>query len=79
MKIYELEEKIMAAWSTANDVELLMRQQFDGKEPMSEDDIMNAMIGIVLLHNMRCTELFETYEQCIKQFHDENSIKGDLE
>ncbi len=75
MKIHELEEKIISCWNTTSDIELLMRQQFDGKEPMSEDDIMNAMIGIITLHDMRCSELFETYEQCIRLFHDERSTK----
>lgn len=75
MKVYELEEKIMSAWSTKEDIELLMRQQFDGEEPMTEDEIMNAMIGIITLHDMRCSELFKLYEQCVKQFHDERSTK----
>lgn len=75
MKINDLEEKIMSCWSTSDDVELLMRLQFDREERMSTDEIMNALTGIITFHNMRCTELFEMYEQCIKMFHDETSTK----
>ena len=62
----DLEEKIMNAWSTKEDLELLMRHYMDRAEVMTEDEVANALLGIISLHDMRCSELFDTYTKAFK-------------
>jgi hypothetical protein len=66
-RLHDLEQHIMVAWGTAEDIDLLHRMLLDRPEPMSENDISNALLGIWSLHQMRCEQLFQTYEQLIRQ------------
>jgi hypothetical protein len=66
LKPFELEDKIMSAWSTKEDLELLMRHHMDREQIMTEDEIANALLGIISLHDMRCNELFDTYTKVFK-------------
>lgn len=66
MDRFDLEEKIIQAWSTKDDIALLMRQHLDRAEPMTEDEIANALLGIETLHNMRCQELWDCFTQLFK-------------
>ena len=61
---FDLEQALLAAWSTKEDIDLLMARMFDGPE-MSEDEIANAMIGISALHDMRCERMFDIFERLI--------------
>lgn len=63
---FDLEQAIMAAWGTKEDIELLTKQYLDGPE-MSEDDVSNMLIGIAALHDARCQELFRQFEESIKE------------
>ena len=66
MERFDLEEKIMAVWNTKEDVALLMRQHMDRAEPMTEDEIANALLGIESLMEMRCQELWDCYIELFK-------------
>lgn len=63
---FDLEQAIMAAWSTKDDIELLTKQYLDGPV-MSEDAVSNMLIGIAALHDARCQELFRQFEDSIKE------------
>lgn len=63
---FDLEQAIMAAWGTKEDIELLTKQYLDGPV-MSEDDVSNMLIGIAALHDARCQELFKQFEDNIKE------------
>lgn len=58
---FELEDKIMAAWQTGTDLELLSRQFYDGERRYSQDEIMNGLLGIASLHSMRMEELWDSF------------------
>ena len=64
-KRFELEDKIQAVWSTTEDINTVMRAILDGKEPLTEDEIANALIGISVLHSMKCEELFNLFETMV--------------
>lgn len=66
LKQFELEDKIMSAWSTKEDLELFMRQYLDCEKVMSEDEVSNVILGIISIHDLRCNELFETYTKVFK-------------
>jgi hypothetical protein len=43
-----------------------MRHYMDREEVMTEDEVANALLGIISLHDMRCSELFDTYTKAFK-------------
>lgn len=64
-KRFELEEKIMQAWQVTSDVELIYRKVTD--ECLSEDEVSNALLGIMTIYNLRFNDLFDTFEQMLKE------------
>ena len=59
---FTLEERIMSVWQTKEDIDILSRRIMDGKEKMTEDEIVNYLIGLSEIHETRCQEIFEFYE-----------------
>ncbi len=59
----DLESAIMLAWQTSDDIDLLFKHYGDHPVPMSEDDVLNALLGIKSLHDMRCESLMDKYCQ----------------
>ena len=59
----DLESAIIVAWQTSEDIDLLFRHYGDAPRPMTEDEVMNALLGIKALHDMRCEALMDKYTQ----------------
>ena len=57
----DLESAIMLAWQTSEDIDLLFKHYGDHPVPMSEDEVLNALLGIKTLHDMRMEALMEKY------------------
>jgi len=57
----DLEQAIMMAWQTSEDIDLLFKHYGDAPKPMTEDEVMNALLGIKTLHDMRCHALMEMH------------------
>jgi len=53
-----LHDSIMSAWHTVDDIKSLIKSA----ENMSEDQMMNALLGLEIFADMRMQELFDTYE-----------------
>jgi len=53
----------MRCWSTADDIELLMKEHLDGPKPMTEDEMANALLGIKTLHHLRSKDALEIFEK----------------
>lgn len=62
---FTLEDAIMASWQTASDIDTLLGHY--GDHTMTEDEIMNALIGISALHEMRMSKLFSVFEDSLKK------------
>lgn len=60
-----LEEQIQASWNTKDDIDLLRETILD--KDLSKDEIIDALIGISQLHEMRCEKVFETFEKLISK------------
>ena len=58
---YDLEQAIMVAWQTSDDIDLLFKHHGDAPRPMTEDEVGNALLGIKVLHDMRMEKLMDTY------------------
>lgn len=59
----DLESAIMLAWQTSDDIDLLFKHYGDHPVPMTEDEVLNALLGIKALHDMRCEALMDAYCQ----------------
>ena len=68
---FDLEQFILRAWTTVEDIELFLEMYADGKEPMTEDEVANIMIGMSHLHNMRMQQL----EDCVNQLVEQGKLK----
>jgi len=64
MSRFNLEEKIMACWSTDQDLEVLYRHICECKE-LDRDFIANTLLGISNSHQLKSQELFDLFEKMI--------------
>ena len=58
-KPYDLEPMILDCWRVCDDLEVVFKQVGDG-EP-TEDELMNALIGMQQLYQWKFDELFNKY------------------
>jgi hypothetical protein len=56
---FDLEDAIYKVWQTADDIETLYKYHGDAEQPMTEDEVANALIGLKQLHDMRCWQLMD--------------------
>lgn len=56
-----LEQKIMAAWKTVDDIKTL----YNVRDTLNEDQIDNALIGLEIFASMRFDELWQCFEQVL--------------
>jgi len=68
---FGLEQALMACWSTKEDLELLYERAME--EGPSCEDLANALLGAMTLHDMRCERAFRIFEEMIAAggFRDE--------
>ena len=59
----DLESAIMLAWQTSEDIDLLFKHYGDHPVPMSEDEVLNVLLGIKVLHDLRMESLMDKYCQ----------------
>jgi hypothetical protein len=64
--LYELEPHIMDCWSVCNDLETTFRQIGDGEREPTQDEMMNALMGMQQLYQWKFEQLFFKYEQIQK-------------
>jgi hypothetical protein len=55
----DLEDAIMMAWRTSDDLELFFKHHGDHPDPMTEDEISNMIYGIKKLHDIRMEALMD--------------------
>jgi len=61
---FDLEQQIMACWNVTSDIETL----FEGviESDMTTDQIVNILLGMKQLYELKFDKLFNTFEQLIK-------------
>ena len=65
-KLYELEPHIMDCWSVCNDLETVFKQIGDGERDPTQDEMMNALIGMQQLYQWKFEQLFNKFEDILK-------------
>lgn len=63
MNRFDLEERMTACWNTKDDIDLLCESVLE--KEMTKDEIINALIGIAQLHEMRCDRAFESFKYLV--------------
>ena len=66
MKIFDLEQEIMKAWHVVDDIQLLNENVMETDMP--RDEIVNALVGLESIYNMRFIKLFDVFEEVCKEF-----------
>jgi hypothetical protein len=66
MNRFDLEEAIMQAWQTEQDLKLFLEYYMDASEAMSEDEVANTVLGIEKIHSIRMSKLWQVYKQTFK-------------
>ena len=64
---FKLEELITSVRQITEDLQVVMQSHFDAEKGLTEDQIMNMIIGIKQLHECRCDALYNCMEKLIKQ------------
>ncbi len=72
-KLYELEPHIMDCWAVCNDLETVFKQIGDGEREPTQDEMMNALIGMQQLYQWKFEQLFFKYEQIQKAQRKESN------
>ena len=66
-KSYELESFIMNCWLVCDDLETVFKQIGDGEREPTHDELMNALMGMQQLYQWKFEQLFNKYEQLIRE------------
>ena len=72
-KLYDLEPHIMDCWSVCNDLESVFKQIGDGERDPTQDEMMNALMGMQQLYQWKFEQLFFKYEQVHKAQREESN------
>jgi hypothetical protein len=67
MNRFDLEENIQAMGAIQEDLEALLYKVGDSPTPPTEDELTNALIGMIELHKIRYEKLWNCFEQTIKE------------
>jgi hypothetical protein len=62
-KLYDLEPLIFDCWRVTNDLESVFKQIGDGERDPTQDELMNALIGLQQVYQWKFEQLFNKYEE----------------
>lgn len=68
-KVYDLEQSIMTAWQIVDDLKIL----YDNSDGIDQDELQNALLGIIQVGDWKFDKLFKTYEEYLKDEHKKKS------
>lgn len=66
MSHIDLEDAIMKAWQTSEDLDMFFKHHGDHPIPMTEDEVSNMIYGIRQLHDMRMHALWTVFKKEFK-------------
>jgi hypothetical protein len=65
MDKFDLEQAILMAWHTSEDLQLVI--EYITEQDLSTDQILNMLIGLAGLHDLRCEKTFNIFERLIHE------------
>lgn len=63
---FDLEEKISELLNINEDIDTIMYAYTESKEKLSEDALLNMLIGVKTMHGVRWNRMWEAFEVLIK-------------
>ena len=69
---FNLEADIMNCWQVTDDIDTICKmlgdhEMFDGMKPQHQDRLMNVLLGLHALYDMKFTQLWYTFETLVRQ------------
>lgn len=73
-EIFDLEQQIMTCWNMVDDVDMLYKhvgdsENFEGMSPTHADEIMNILLGMKSIYQIKFDTLFNNFEGVTGEFH----------
>jgi len=65
-RLYDLEPMIMDCWHVCDDLQVLFRQIGDGERDPTQDELMNALLGMQQVYQWKFEQLFNKYEDALR-------------
>ena len=65
-KLSDLEPMIMDCWQVCNDLEVIFKQIGDGERDPTQDELMNALLGMQQVYQWKFEQLFFKYEEVLR-------------
>ena len=65
-KLHDLEPMIMDCWHVCDDLQVVFRQIGDGERDPTQDELMNALLGMQQVYQWKFEQLFYEYERVIE-------------
>jgi hypothetical protein len=62
-KLFELEQNIMDAWHVVDDINTVYHRS----DTLNEDQLMNILLGIKELYQLKFEKLFNSFEQYVSE------------
>ena len=69
-KMYDLEQAIMDCWHICDDLQVVFRQIGDGDREPTQDELMNALMGMQQVYQWKFEQLFNLYEDVLRGQRD---------
>lgn len=69
-KSSDLTPAIFDCWKVCSDLETLFKQIGDGERDPTQDEMMNALIGMQQLYEWKFEQLFLVYERFMLEQHN---------
>lgn len=60
---FKLEERIMRAWTTSDDLEDFIMRFYEHQTRMTDDEVFNVIWGLKELHDIRMDQLMDTFKR----------------
>jgi hypothetical protein len=75
MTIFDLEQQIMGCWTVVDDIGEVCKHigndtGFASIEPEVEDEIMNLLLGLKSIYQMKFQNLQNSFEEHCEEFHE---------
>ena len=58
---FDLEQEIMECWNVTKDIQNL----YYASESMTEDQLLNYLLGLEAIYEVKFNKLWNTFEQCV--------------
>lgn len=73
-KIFDLEQEIMNCWNVTTDIKTIYEHIGDspvflGMDGKQQDVIINLLLGVAELYEIKFNNCFRTFEQVCKEYH----------